>query len=436
MQWGAASDLLAEKMHILIVVPRFPALSETFVFRHVVELIGRGYDVWVLANIVDKSLLEELLEDQSEQAKLLLERVMNAPTPSGGRLAKLVQSLQALPWKPASLVLLWRSTIDLLQSFVGLSILTALPMPRALQGAPSFDLIHAQHGLGSLCAARLIESGFLDGPLVATFHGTDLNMQRGQPNRTIYAPVFRQAALCTVGSKFMTSHLTDAGLGPHDYKVLPVGVVTNDFRPSMPKEISETPVLATVGRLTRVKGVEYAIRAVSVLKEREQPVLLKLAGDGELKQELRALVHTLGVEDSVVFLGPTSHEEVRELLAEASILVHPGIVDETGACEAQGLVLAEAQAMQVPIVASRVGGIPESIVEGETAMLTPQKKPEAIADAIQELLDNPARAKRMGEAGRSFVVKQFDQSQITDRWVKIYQELTQRPSNAPLPSAI
>ena len=204
----------------------------------------------------------------------------------------------------------------------------------------------------------------------------------------------------------------------------------------MPKEISETPVLATVGRLTRVKGVEYAIRAVSVLKEREQPVLLKLAGDGELKQELRALVHTLGVEDSVVFLGPTSHEEVRELLAEASILVHPGIVDETGACEAQGLVLAEAQAMQVPIVASRVGGIPESIVEGETAMLTPQKKPEAIADAIQELLDNPARAKRMGEAGRSFVVKQFDQSQITDRWVKIYQELTQRPSNAPLPSAI
>ena len=117
MQWGAASDLLAEKMHILIVVPRFPALSETFVFRHVVELIGRGYDVWVLANIVDKSLLEELLEDQSEQAKLLLERVMNAPTPSGGRLAKLVQSLQALPWKPASLVLLWRSTIDLLQSF-------------------------------------------------------------------------------------------------------------------------------------------------------------------------------------------------------------------------------------------------------------------------------------------------------------------------------
>lgn len=406
-------------MRILIVVSAFPAISETFILRHVLSVAQRGHEVYVLAVPRDLAMLDN---DDARAASIEQRLLAIQPSPGRGLLGKL-RMFRALPLDPRSLKLAWLSLVDSVSHRSGLNVRLTLDMPKALAGAPRFDVIHAQHGRSAMSAARLLDAGFLKGPLVVTFHGTDLNAKRKRPNREIYGPVWRRARLCTVGSDFMARHMREVGLQRDRYRVLPVGLDTSVYRRARPTPTEPPHRLLFIGRLMPVKGAEYAIRAMPTLLGRGLPVVLELVGDGDLKASLVALTRELGVADHVVFHGSMPAAEVRPLIERSTLLVHPGIVDASGACEAQGLVLAEAQAMETPIVASRVGGIPESVRDGETALLVPEKDPDAIADAVAALLQDPERARRMGEAGRRYALKKFDQNRLADQWVEIYSNL-------------
>jgi len=183
-----------------------------------------------------------------------------------------------------------------------------------------------------------------------------------------------------------------------DYRVDRVAVVPNvtGGREVEPAAESEGPAgyLLFVGRLRVRKGVEVLLAALAELRRRRVPVVLRIAGAGEHRERLEHSVDEWGLRDAVAFLGTCDAPRVRRLLAGAAALVVPSIY------EGMPLVVLEAMASGVPVVASRVSGIPEVVVDGETGWLVPAEDPEALACALAAVLADPAEARRRGEAGR------------------------------------
>ena len=154
----------------------------------------------------------------------------------------------------------------------------------------------------------------------------------------------------------------------------------------------ERGALLFVGRLRIRKGVEVLLHALARLRERPP---LWIAGDGEHREALERLARDLGLgESDVRFLGRASAGQVRELLGRAAVLVVPSIY------EGMPLVVLEAMAAGRSVVASRVSGIPEVVLDGGTGWLVPPEDPEALASALAHALADPLEAARRGEAGR------------------------------------
>jgi glycosyltransferase involved in cell wall biosynthesis len=122
-----------------------------------------------------------------------------------------------------------------------------------------------------------------------------------------------------------------------------------------------------------------------------------------------------GVAERVRFLGAVPHEQLPQLLAVSDVLVATSFASETF-----GIALAEAQACQVPVVASRFGGFPEVVEDGVTGRLVPPQDSTALAQALRELLVDPGRRREMGQAGRQRVWRMFHWERVTERVLQAY----------------
>jgi colanic acid/amylovoran biosynthesis glycosyltransferase len=128
------------------------------------------------------------------------------------------------------------------------------------------------------------------------------------------------------------------------------------------------------------------------------------------------------MNDTIRLLGPMSEEAVQTLLNEAHIFVLASVTARDGDREGQALVLQEAQASGLPVVATRHNGIPEGVVEGSSALLVPERDEAALADAIEQLVVHPDRWQEMGRRGRSFVAERFEIGALNQRLLEIYGE--------------
>lgn len=179
------------------------------------------------------------------------------------------------------------------------------------------------------------------------------------------------------------------------------GVDTERFRPLNRVRAGPNPfqefVVATVAHLIPEKGVDYLIRAVAQQSER---VRLVIAGDGPESGRLRALGAELRLGRRLEMIGLTN--EIPTVLAGADVYAHPSLA------EAFGLAIAEAMACGLPVVASRVGGIPELVEDGQTGLLTEPRDVGGLARALDQLASDPALRRRMGALARQRAVERFD----------------------------
>lgn len=185
--------------------------------------------------------------------------------------------------------------------------------------------------------------------------------------------------------------------------------------------IPEIPLLLFSGRLIERKGVNYLLQALPLILKQRQ-VRLVITGDGHYRAEWEELARQLGVGETVRFAGFVSNEELSSLFQSCSIYVHPAIYDSKGDTEGLGVVLVEALSNRKPVVASEVGGIVDVIKDGQTGLLVPEKNPEAIAEAVLRLLNEPEFAQRLGEQGFVYARDYFDWDRIMDRYDAIYQK--------------
>jgi len=198
-----------------------------------------------------------------------------------------------------------------------------------------------------------------------------------------------------------------------DYRVDEVAVIPNatgglGVEPSEPVE--GEGYLLFVGRLRIRKGVEVLLEALRELRRRTPRAVLRIAGDGEHREPLECRTAELGLEGAVSFLGTCGAARVRALLRGAAALVVPSIYE--------GMPLAVLEAMEagVPVVARRVSGIPEVVVDGKTGWLVPPEDPATLAGALAEVLMAPDEARRRGEAGRRRVDEHYRPASVAAAW--------------------
>ncbi|HEV2753181.1 MAG TPA: glycosyltransferase, partial [Solirubrobacteraceae bacterium] len=258
--------------------------------------------------------------------------------------------------------------------------------------------LHAHFAAGAaLDALRL--GDLLDLPVSVTAHAYDIfALPRDLEDK------LARAAFTTSGCAYTVETLRRIAGPQHAGRVheIVMGIDPERFRRRTP-HAPATTVLA-VGRLVPKKGFADLVAAVGLLRDRGRaPARTVIVGDGPLREELRATIETAGLDGLVELAGARSQEEVRALLEEAAVLAMPCVVAPDGDRDSMPVVVKEALAMEVPVVASDEVGLPEVVRPG-WGRLHPPGDRQALAGALEELLAlAPAQRVAMGRAGRAFV---------------------------------
>jgi len=189
----------------------------------------------------------------------------------------------------------------------------------------------------------------------------------------------------------------------------------------------EAPLIGIIARLEPEKGHQYFIGAAAEVLKVKPAARFLIVGEGSCYSHLRDQVKRLGLSESVIFTG--QRDDVPELVTALDVVVLSSVR------EAQGLSLLEAMALAKPVVATRVGGIPEVVQHGESGLLVPPADSAALAGAILELLDDPARSALMGRRGQELVKEKFPLGQMISQIEAIYDELAEGSASSSLPAA-
>ncbi len=213
------------------------------------------------------------------------------------------------------------------------------------------------------------------------------------------------------------------GLAEERLRVIPNGIDLERFTPRGRRVeirrllgVPETaPLLVSVTHLTRVKGIDLLVDATRRIRVRSPEARAVVAGRGAEQARIEQSVRSAGLEDSFRLLG--SYEDVPGLLEAADLFVLPS------RSEGQPNAVMEAMAMGLPVVATRVGGVPEVARDGDEALLVPPEDAEALAAACLSLLAEPARARRLGAAGRERAARQFSLTRMIRRYEELYQDV-------------
>jgi len=176
--------------------------------------------------------------------------------------------------------------------------------------------------------------------------------------------------------------------------------------------------IGTLGRLVEKKGVDDLLRAVALLAKAGVAVDLDIAGDGPLREQLEALARELGVLDQVTFIGSLDHTAVAAWLRSLDVFALACKADANGDMDGIPVVLMEAMSQRVPVVSTRLSGIPELVVHRETGLLGEPADPQGLADALQLLLRDHDLRQRLADAAARHVEAEFGQSVNVDRLIR------------------
>lgn len=285
---------------------------------------------------------------------------------------------------------------------------------RGILRREQFDVAHTHLSTSSVNGC--LAARFAAIPCVATVHGMSGKLS------------FAAADHLIAVSKQVKSHLVKQGVRPEKvsvvYNGLPTDVPLID-RLSVRASLGLTPedfVLGTIARVTPAKGIDDAIRLVSLLSPAVPNVRYLVVGDGLALEDCRRLAGELGVADRIHFLG--YRKDVAECLAAMDLFVFPTHK------EAMGIALVEAMRSGLPAVATDVGGVPE-VLTVDCGFLVPDRDPKAMAAKVQELAADPALRSRMGEAARARVGAVFSVEAMRRATEDVYVRLLGQAQAVP-----
>jgi glycosyltransferase involved in cell wall biosynthesis len=278
------------------------------------------------------------------------------------------------------------------------------------------DLIHVHFGY----AAKDVLDVVRHRPYVLSLHGHDVTgLLTDQPG--FYAGVPREVDAVIVPSRFLATYAAKAGFAEDLIRVLPSGVDTAFFTPTPLPD--GPPSVAFVGRLVAKKGVDVLLQAWPHVHAAVPSAKLHILGEGPMEHLAES------ADETVVWHRPDPsrrHEQVRELIAQSSLVVTPSRTGPDGDSESLLLVNLEAGASGRPVVSTQHGGIPEFVKDGHSGLLVPEGDADALAAAIIRVLQDPSLAQRLATGGTE-QAKRWDVNACAARMDDLYDELLARP---------
>jgi glycosyltransferase involved in cell wall biosynthesis len=186
------------------------------------------------------------------------------------------------------------------------------------------------------------------------------------------------------------------------------------FHPQPRADSDAPPLILSVGRLREKKGLDTLIDACAKLRARQQPFVCEIVGYGEEREHLQLRIDRLGLGNQVRLVGALARDEVIAAYSRTAVYVQPSRIAADGDRDGIPNVLLEAMAMGLPVVASRVSGIPELVSHGRNGLLVEPDQAALLADAIERVLTQPALAARLGRDATTSVAEAFDNDRNLD----------------------
>ena len=392
-------------MKLTFFTMRFPVASETFVLNQVTHFIDAGYEVEIISvfpgDLVNRHaafdeyglaakthyLLPEekvsIVDKLNQRIKLVLPKVTK---PS------LLRSLNVRRYGAQSSKLLLPSIVaNAKQTFTA-------------------DVFLVHFGYAGALANKLRELGVLKGKQATVFHGADISRRHIlEEHKLDYVNLFRQSELMLPISHLWENKLIEMGCPPEKIHVTRMGIEPEKFN-FQPRQAFHTPLrIVSVARLTEKKGLDVAVKASAILKQRGGQFQYTIIGNGDQDEMMRNFIAREGMEDCVSMPGFKPQEEIRRALSEADIFLLPSKTAADGDMEGIPVALMEAMAVGLPVVSTFHSGIPELIENNVSGWLVEEDDPEALAETLLKLSQGEVDVAPVVAAARHKVETEFNQ---------------------------
>lgn len=399
-------------MKVAYLMSRYPKITETFILNEVIALEKIGLDISLFP------LQREKAKVIHPKALSLMPKVTFTPLLSIEIFVNFCLMCLKHPVKMVS------TFFNIIRYNLGCSnfLLGAIAFfPKAvylstLFKQQGFTHIHAHFANHPTMVAYVINQ--LSGIGYSfTAHGSDIHKRQHMLPEKFNAAKFA-VMISQYNERFF---YTRTGLLHNDkLQIVRCGVDTQLFTPKIHTNNDVTQILC-VASLREVKGHCYLIEACAQLKSQEIPFHLTLIGDGPMRGALEAQISQLNLENEVTLLGAQPQQKILESLAISDIFTLTSFQTASGNREGIPVVIMEAMACGLPVVASDVSGIPELVNDGKTGLLCETQNPKSIAEKLSILCSDSETRGTMGMAGRAFVEQEFDLVKNAYKLAKLFK---------------
>lgn len=260
--------------------------------------------------------------------------------------------------------------------------------------------------------------------LVRTRH-LNIPLKRSWLNFVHYLP----DALVTCGEAMRRQLVENCGFPAEGLANIPTGIDFSRFQPTKSREVMRRELglapdawaVLMVGIIRGVKRHEVALRAFQAVAETRPNAMLFLAGEGPMRPDMERLAAELDISDKVHFLG--HREDVPDLMAASDLLLL------TSRSEGVPQAVTQALGMGLPVVATAVGGVPELVIHEKTGLLVPPENPQAVAEAMMRLMDDPQLTIRLEQEGRRHALSEFSLDAMLDKTERLFESLLAQKEN-------
>jgi len=283
------------------------------------------------------------------------------------------------------------------------------------------DIIHVQwpipNGLGAYFLKKIYKT-----PYINTVHGEEFYLSKRYNTLFALKWLINNSFKTITNSTATKDSYSRLDLNEDKFQVIPFGVDINFFKPLNTPKNEEVFQILSVGYLIERKGFKYLIKAVKKVLKEYNNVTLKIIGSGPLKNKLQYLITELKLVNQVKLIGNVSDNELLHLYNSSDLFILPSITVTQGNTEGLGVVLLEAMACELPVIGSKVGGIPDIIIDNETGLLVNEKDILELSMKIKYLIDNKELRQKLATNGLNRVNKKFSWNQVMNSYLNIYKK--------------
>lgn len=297
-----------------------------------------------------------------------------------------------------------------------------------------YDILHAHWFLPNGFIAALV-SKICRVPLIITLHGSDVFIaERNIFFKNLAKVAFSQSGQITSCSPDLKDRLVKLGADAGKIRLIPYAANPTLFERKDNNAVAQIRtklgikqnqrVVLALGRLVYKKGFEYLLQAAPSILQGIGNVKFVIAGDGDLREELKEQALKLGIRDVVIFPGTIYRDDIPTYFQMCDIFVMPSIRDLGGNVDGLPNVILEAMAAEKPVVATNVGGISLAIKDKVNGIIVEEKNPTELAEAILRLLKSQQLRSKLAKAARKEIVESLNWENISKKFLEIYAEAT------------